>query len=252
MTAEREPEWEGGRDPEARPGEGWSARALMGRMRLGDEAAFDEYVARFGPLLREMAMRYGGIRDFGETIAADVLHDVAEAIRAHRVPRETNLGPYLVGALRRHILSLREAHDRRAALDAALSTALEGERERAIAGTVSAYTLGATRSPDAEDGGAHDSVVRRFHDFVRSIVTEEEWMMLGWKSERVLGREIAEWLGRPHGTVRSDLHRVEARIASASRSWLTTLEPLERAYIERRYLDRLRPVKRRKRGDSHE
>lgn len=251
MSVQREPE---GKDDERDEGPGsdrWSGRALMGRLRLGDAAAFEEYIDRYAPIIREAAVRCGGTRQFGETIVADVLHDVAEAIRAHRVPRDALLGPYLLGALRRHVLSLREERDRRGAVDRSLASALDGEGERAIPGTVSAHTLRATRSPDAEGGGRHDEMVRRFHDFVRSIVTDEEWMVLGWRSERVFGRDIATWLGRPHNTVRSQLHRVFARIATASRKYLESLDAAERAYIEHRYLARLRPVsprKRRKQG----
>jgi hypothetical protein len=181
-----------------------------------------------------------------------VLHDVAEAVRAHRVPRDVKLGPYLVGALRRHILSLRETDDRHAVADGDLAVELEGEGERAIPGTVSAYALDATRPPDDDSAGPHDEVVRRFHDFVRSIVTDEEWMVLGWKSERVFGRDMAAWLGTSHGTLRTQLHRLLARIVDESRTWLGTLDAAERAYFESRYLERLRPLRRRGRGETDE
>ena len=250
MSAEREPEWNEDEQGEEAGSDRWSGRALMGRLRLGDPAAFAEYIERYAPIMRETAMRCGGTREFGETIVADVLHDVAVAIRAHRVPRDALLGPYLIGALRRHVLSLREERERHAAAERGLVTALEGEGERAIPDTISAHTLRATRSLDAEVGGADDEMVRRFHDFVRSIVTDEEWMLLGWKSERVFGRDIATWLGRPHSTVRSQLLRLVGRIATASRAYLETLDAAERAYIEHRYLARLRPVRPRKRRTS--
>ena len=255
MAAEREPEWsddEGGDDSSV---PGWRTPALAGRMRLGDPAAFAQFIERYRPVMCEMAMRYGGTRDFGESIVLDVLHDVAEAIRAHRVPRDVRLGAYLVGALRRHILGLREKERRHAMLDGELAIPLDGAGEAAIPGTVSEYTLGATRPPDfdvdVDVDGAHDEIVRRYHAFVRSIVSADEWMLLGWKGERVPGREMAAWTGTSHGALRVRLHRLGERVIAHSRRWLATLDAPERAYLERRYLDRLRPVTRRRQGGTN-
>lgn len=250
MAAEREPERRDDDVSEHAAAEVSRTRTLIGRMRLGEPAAFAEFIERYRPVMREMAMRYGGIRDFGESIVLDVLHDVAEAIRAHRVPRDVRLGAYLVGALRRHILGLREEDRRHAMLDGELAIPLDGAGEAAIPGTVSAYTLGATQPPDVDVDvdidGAHDEIVRRYHDFVRSIVSADEWKLLGWKSERVSGREMAVWTGASHGALRVRLHRLGERVIARSRRWLATLDAAEREYLERRYLDRLRPVTRRR------
>ena len=84
--------------------ESLSDQALMGRMRLGDVEAFCEFFARYEPMLNEIAGQQGSGRRQARALVLDVLYDVAERIRGHRVARIVSLAGYLANALRNRMV----------------------------------------------------------------------------------------------------------------------------------------------------
>ena len=206
--------------------------ALVGRLRLGDEDAFREYFDRYAPLLREMARRYG-VRDDTESLVTDVLDDVAERVRAHRVPKATALGPYLVSTLRNRATEERRAAMRHAALERDAADATGADGESVVRSLCSAYALRAVRAPDDEDVSTPDEHVSALHAFIGAQLDEEERRILGWVAERVPQREIAAWTGTTHGAARVRVHRLRARLLRAARAWLDALEPEARRAIAR-------------------
>ena len=210
--------------------ERWSDHALRSRMRLGEVEAFREFFARFEPMLRELAERER-TRDVDGTVL-DVLDDVAERIRNHRVPRKLSLAAYLAAALRNRIRGERRLQLRRASIEAGIASSLQGGRERAVLSLCSAYTLRAAspQEPSEED---REQVERDFHEFLDGLLSVEERQLLGWLGDRVPQREIAEWTNAPHGVVRMRIHRLRARIAKAIRAYLARLDAADRARLER-------------------
>ena len=206
---------------------------LMARLRRGEAAACHEFFARFAPMLLELAARQGVPREWCWEPVTDLLDDVAERIRAHRLPAVASLAAYLASALRRRLSNARRDRRRRERLAREVAVEAGAPGESAVLSTCSAHSLRASRPPDDGDPDGLHPIVRGFHDHVRATLSEDEWRILGWIGERVPQREIAEWMGTTHGAMRVRVARLRARAAAAGRRYLDALAPPERALLDR-------------------
>ena len=207
-------------------------QALMGRMRLGDMEAFREFFARYEPMLNEIAGQQGSGRRQARVLVLEVLDDVAERIRSHRVGRIVSLAGYLANALRNRMLDERRHRLRRQRLELAAASELEGAGQAALLSACSAYTVRAARPLDAIED-TRDPMVHAFHRHVLDLLSPEEKQLLGWIGERVPQREIAEWIGSTHGATRARVHRLRARVIAEARAYLGRLARAEREHLER-------------------
>ena len=233
---------------------GVSDAALMGRMRLGEETAFREFMRRFAPGLRDQLAQYAMLSELGTSLIPEVLDDVAWRIRNHGVRRKGPLAPYLWRVLRNRLLYERRRGKRLRILELSVSTELEGNGQAAILATCSSHALGSAQTPDAEvaDESAARAVeedpVRALHDHVVAAFSEEDRRILGWLSERVPQREIAEWIGTTYGAMRVRIHRLRTRAEERAAAFVARMEPKHRAALERAYLGRsprVAPLERR-------
>ena len=214
----------------------WREEALMGRMRLGEESAFHEYLARYEPVLHDVAIERRYYRRGGPDIVLQALDAVAERIRTHRLPRGARLGPYLVCAMRNLVIDRWRAARSRERAERDAATALDGLGEAAVRSACSAYTLRLVRAPDTEEDEDMDDAVRAFHDYIESLLTPDERRILGWLGEWVSQREIAEWTGAGHGATRMRIQRLRRRVLAAAKQYLAGLDRDTREHLERLYL----------------
>ena len=193
-------------------------RALVARLRTGDDSAVGDLYERFESLLLEEARRRRVQPALRPEVVADVITRVALTLRkpTTRVPR--SLGAYLTVALRRHVLNVRRAERR-------------GEAHRA---DVDVDTLASPSSDEATVDGAPPSPMTVVWDQAFARLGERERELAGWLGDYVPQRHIAEWTGRTHDAVRSAAKRLRAKLRALVHELAAALPPDERAQVERR------------------
>lgn len=197
-----------------------SDAALVDAMREGTPEAWDEFDARFRPLLERYASRVGIPRWEWSTCITEVLDD--EALRMVERVREMpqHLSAYLVRAVHNRHLALKRAALRRARRYAAAAEGLD-EPERILRLLVSEHTRRACDPPRvAEETISEASAIVRFAQLLSERLTENERQMLAWVAEGVPQRVVAEWLGINHEAAKKRIVRLcrRMRIAAAEMS----------------------------------
>lgn len=202
---------------------------LLDAMRDGREPAFAEFFTRFAPLLTGLTRRMRISAGERRALADDFLGDTAMRLvrMAHPVPR--TLAGYLATSFRRRLALDYRVDTRRGAAQHLLLTDVGNGAERAVAETCSEYAIrlasGSEPSSDASDDG-HGQWTRLREELalaLRASVTDEEWRILGWRSERVPYREIGEMLGVTAGAARVRVTRLRNRLFTAAKRHIATL-----------------------------
>jgi DNA-directed RNA polymerase specialized sigma24 family protein len=200
-------------------------------MRGNDELAWGEFVDRFRPLLEHFAERTGIPRWEWGACVTEVLDDVALNLATRRLALPMSLGAYLVRTARNRHLRLRRAA---ACRDRYYSSASEGEpANRVVVSVCSENAVRASRGP-ADAGAASDSAaLRRLAVVLRAELSEDELLLLTWRSAGVPHRQVAAWLGITYDAAAKRIARLSQRLRAIA--WLRAESfPLEeRAEIVR-------------------
>lgn len=199
-------------------------------IRQGDHDALREFTERFTPLLLNQAEKAGfDVADL-ETIAKDVLGDVAIALIAmgSRLPR-CSMETYVMRAFRNRITSIH----RRAAAEAseAAGSFEPGDSASNLWRTgCSEGTMRAAMGPEWEPRQLSPAL-ERLSTMLDEGLSAEERDLLSCVSEYVSQSEIAEWLGTTHEAVRKQLERLRKRLTAVARRYTQALTGAERAEI---------------------
>jgi hypothetical protein len=201
-------------------------QALVQQMREGDLFAWAEFDHRFRPILRLAAHRVGIPPEEAETSITETLDDEAMRLGSSQAAPPTNLTAYLLRALRSAHLTRKRAMARRARWYAEASTELhEGTRVQHLVRSVCSEAMLRSSEPALVSEGASDSpgplgvegdfttsaVGRWILVFAREL-SALEWRMLGWISEQVPRRSIAEWTGAEYEATKRRLTRLVVRL----------------------------------------
>jgi DNA-directed RNA polymerase specialized sigma24 family protein len=201
--------------------------ALVDAMRRGDELAWGEFVDRFRPLLEQFADRTGIPRSDWPACVVDVLEDVALNLANGRLAVPDSLGAYLVRVARNRHLRVKRAAARR---DRRYSLAVEGGD--VIASLCSESMVRASRSP-ADDGTDAPAALGRLTVALRAELSDDELLLLTWRSAGVPYRQIAEWLGVTYDAAAKRIARLSRRVHALARLHAERLPVEERAEIIR-------------------
>lgn len=206
-----------------------SDAALVDAMRGGDELAWGEFVDRFRPLLERFARRTGIPTCEWDACITDVLGDVALKLTTRRLAFPASLGTYLVRAARNRHLELVRAAARR---DRYYVSASGGDvAERVVVSLCSEGTLRASEGPagDAAASGA----LARLAAILRAELSEDEVILLTWRSAGVPHRQVAGWLGITYEAAAKRVARLSQRLRAIA--WLRagSFPPEERPEIAR-------------------
>lgn len=233
---DREPSEDGGIAPPAarRRGaravhEGLDDRALVARLRGGDDAAAREFFLRFEPLLRQVAARERVQPALRDEVVRDCLADVVIALERATTPAPAHLAAYVAASLRHRV---RNDHRRaRRRIDAAERAArtVDGRAERAVAEACSEASLRASAGALDEDDAERPPALEGLMRMIESETTDEERKVLGWLAKSVPQRLIAEWVGVRPGAMRARVMRLRARLGEALQRYAATLPDEERA-----------------------
>ena len=207
-----------------------SDAALVEAMRDGNEMAWGEFVDRFRPLLERFAQRTRIPPSDWDTCIMDVLGDTALKLAARRLVLPTSLGTYLVRAVRNRHLELQRAAARR---DHYYTSASDANTvEHVVMSLCSESTLRASAGSDSTDAVASSALVR-LAAILRAELSEDEVLLLSWRSAGVPHRQVAQWLGISYEAAAKRATRLSQRLRAIA--WLRAerFPPEERPELAR-------------------
>jgi DNA-directed RNA polymerase specialized sigma24 family protein len=207
-----------------------SDTALVDAMRRGDELALGEFVDRFRPLLEHFARRTRIPRWEWGTCITEVLDDVALKVAAGRIKLPGSLGGYLVRTVRNRHLELRRAAVRR---DRHYSSASDADTvERVVVSLCSENTVRASEGPARSDA-VGSAALARLAAILRAELSEDEVLLLAWRSAGVPHRQVAVWLGITYAAAAKRIARLSQRVRAIAWLRAESFPPDERAEITR-------------------
>lgn len=223
----------GDADVPARPGRIAAVRrlralsdaAVVNAMRAGEELAWGEFADRFRPLLEHFAQRTGIPRWEWSACVTEVLED--EALRlasTQQLVLPASLGAYLVRAVRNRHLRLKRATARR---DRHYASASDAGNSLCSESTVRAS------EGLAGDETAGSSALARLAATLGDELSEDELLLLTWRSTGVPHRQAAEWLGISYDAAAKRVSRLATRLRAIARLRAEHFPLEERPELER-------------------
>jgi DNA-directed RNA polymerase specialized sigma24 family protein len=207
-----------------------SDAALIEAMRSGDELAWGEFVDRFRPLLEHFAQRTGIPRWERSTCITEVLDDTALKLATQRLTLPASLGAYLVRALRNMYLQQQRAAARRAHYYSKATDA--GDTECIVTSLCSESTMRASLGP-GDDVSATSHGLARLASVLRAELSDDDLLLLTWRSAGVPHRQVADWLGITYDAAAKRVARVSQRVRAVAWLRVESFPPEERAEVVR-------------------
>ena len=205
--------------------------ALVRAMRAGKPEAWQEFDARFRPLLEIYAERTGIPRGDWDSCVVDVLDDAAMRLATADAEIPASIHAYLVRSAyyaRLHLKRDVERRERNYEL-----AARDGSPEGVIRALCSEAALRDSADPFTRSDERARVALERFVALLDSHLDVEERHMLGWVGEGVPRRQIAEWMGANYEAVRKRILRIGARLRRLVPMLLCELAPEDRVEVER-------------------
>ena len=205
--------------------------ALVLAMRRGDAGALDEFLIRYDRLLFDRARAARIARIDCEDCITELLEEVAEGIVSNRLRQITSLSGFLVRSFRNRYANLVLARDRR---DAHVAEGVDGSGYAAAAqiGGSSEHAQRSSRGPEWQPWPITPAI-DRLASALDEGLTAEERLILGWLSNHVPQRIIAEWLGMSYAGATQRIWRLRERMRE-----MLMRHSVRTTAVERRELDR--------------
>ena len=222
-------------------GNAWRSRSdreLIVAMRAGTSAAFDEFVARYEPLLQLRSRRVRlpeWERDecVAETLESVILHLLKPNVRA-----PATMAGYLTRALYNRLEDARRARSVRWKREGSAADRSDRARDGAVTSVVSAYTVHACTSMNAESLQLAPGLERLAAALLQPL-SDDERLLIGWESSMIPHRTVAEWLGISRGAATKRIWRLRERLRAIAAAHIRALTPAERLEVERFVLRQL-------------
>ena len=207
-------------------------RELLMAMRSGESAAFDEFVARFHPILLHYARLARVPSEAREELVIELLGDAASRFVSAEHPLPGSVAAYLVTALRHRALNMRRDRARRMQrCDDALDT-VGAPGEWAVVSLCSEATVRASRSPDWDTPSMSPALVGLAAALDQKL-SDDERRLLGWLAHYIPQRQIATWLGISHAAVAKRVERLRARLRVDAERYVAEQSPVEQSELHR-------------------
>ncbi len=211
---------------------GLAADVVVRLLRQGDHDAMREFTERYTPLLLEYAERAGfAVADL-ETVASDLISDVARALIAMRsgLPR-CSMEAYVARAFRNRVISIMRQASSDTPVDDGSAQPDDGSDTWSRTGC-SEGSIRATKGP-AWEPHPLSPALERLSTMLDEGLSPEERELLAGVSAYASQSEIAEWLGMSHDAARKQLERLRKRLTIVARRYTESLTGAERAEIRR-------------------
>lgn len=218
-----------------------SDEALIGAMREGVAAAWQEFMTRFRPLL----VRYGdriGMDHADWNVCVDTVLEEAAMRWVDGGNRPKNMAGYLLRAATFHRRSMERDAKRRAKRYAAAAGGEEGEG--AVLSLCSEASVRDSYGPAEIGQDCRRGALERFWSLLGESLTDEERSVLARLGDGLPHREIAAELGLSYETGRKRIQRLCARVRALVPQVLDRMNATEREQVEQ-FLKRLRPAQSR-------
>ncbi len=232
------------RDPARSARTTWRARSdreLIVAMRADIGAAFEEFVARYQPLLLARSRRFDMPQWEREDCVAEVLESMMlRLVRPDvRAPRE--MAAYLTRALHNRLVDIVRARTARVAEASCMADWSHVALEGAVTALASRHAVTSCGAFPKETSSALSPVLERLARALTDPLSDDERQLIGWESNMIPHRTIAEWLGVSHAAATKRIWRLRTRLRELAMKHVEALGLEDRAEVER-VIDRLQPA----------
>ena len=209
---------------------------LVLRMRAGMPVAFEQFVARFHPVLLDYARRAGVGQPERDELVSDVLTDAALHFLAPGAGTPRNPRMYLITAFRNRLLNSKRGHMRRedhhatAVREAALDSDYADDGDAAAG--CSEDAVRESRGPGWERAALPRALALLAVHLDEALAPEERQLLVA-VAENVPQREVAEWLGVSHVVARKRLERLRGRMMQVAMRYTNALDPDDAREVQR-------------------
>lgn len=211
---------------------GRSDRELVVAMRADVSLAFEEFVARYRPLLLARSRRF----DLSQWEREDCVADTLEAMMLRlvrpdiRAPEE--MAAYLTRALHNRLVDIARARAAQATDECTANWSKPGA-DRTVAVIVPQHAVMPCDDAAVGISSGLSPAVERLARALLDPLTEDERQLIGWESNMIPHRTIAAWLGVSHAAATKRIWRLRARLREIALGHADSLAPSERGEIER-------------------
>jgi len=209
-----------------------SDRALILRMRAGEEHAFREFFLRFEPLALHLARRSGVQPALCREAAEEGLGRIALYLARPTSVTPERLAAYVAAAFLGPLRDSQRSESRRERLTLVAAGEIADSPEAAVASTCSEASLRASAGAYGEEASRSPAIAGLLAE-VDALTTMEERRLLGYLAERVPQRLIADWTGVSHDAMRKRILRLRVRLRAGVLRYAATLPARERAEVMR-------------------
>ena len=215
------------------PWRGRSDRELVVAMRADIAAAFEEFIARYRPLLLARSRRFELAQWEREDCVADTLESMMlRLVRPDvRAPRE--MAAYLTRALHNRLVDMTRSRAARVAETACRGDWGQSGAEGAVSSLMSEHALRSCDGASAWPPGALSPALEQLARAILEPLTDEERQLIGWESNMIPHRTIAAWLGSSHAATTKRIWRLRTRLRETALRHADSLAPAERKNMER-------------------
>lgn len=234
--------------PGSRRSDTWrtrSDRELIVAMRAGASAAFDEFVARYEPLLRYRSRHMQLAEWERDDCVADTLESVVVHLLKPNVRAPAKMAAYLTRALYNELTDARRALQARVSREEDAVDWSDRARDRAVTSVVSEYTVHACLPADTARLQLAPGLERLAAALVQPL-SDDERLLIGWEGSMIPHRTIAEWLGISRGAATKRIWRLRERLRGLATAHIRSLAPTERSEVGRFVLRRFEEDEGRK------
>lgn len=205
--------------------------ALIEAMRGGSTEAWQEFLARFRPLLIQYGVRTKMGPSEASAAAELVLEEAAMRWAVENAAAPTNILAYLLRALSFHRRTLdRDAKRRAQRYERAIDP---GQHEGAILSLCSEATVRESNGPAEESNTATQAALERLCCLVRQSLGDDDAKIFIQLSDGLPHREIAAELGLSYDAGRKRIQRLCARLRDLMPDVAKRLSSTDRAHVER-------------------
>ena len=223
-------------EPVHPPGTAWrgrSDRELVVAMRADISAAFEEFIARYRPLLMARSRRFELPQWEREDCVAETLESVMlRLVRPDvRAPRE--MAAYLTRALHNRLVDVTGLRATRVAETESAADWGHSGAEGTVTSLASQHALESCGESPAGGAGAPSPALQQLAHALVDPLTDDERQLIGWEGNMIPHRTIAAWLGLSHAAATKRIWRLRTRLREIAVQHVRSLKPDERKEIER-------------------
>ena len=212
-----------------------SDRELIVAMRSGTSAAFDEFIARYEPLLRSRTSRSSLPSWERNDCIADTLESVILYLLRPDVRAPATMAAYLTRSLHNRLADASRARSLRHAGEESAADQGNPAMDHAVISAISRYSVEACAPADKARLSLPPGLERLAAALVRPL-TDAERLLISWEGNMIPHRTVAEWLGISRAAATKRIWRLRTRLREAATAYAGSLPPTEQAEVER-YFD---------------